>query len=398
MFKKSFVVFRNGVRFNLESPICILHTRTGCIPYLTNETFSYLDPNLFSKFFQLPISTVIDFVENFQSSSFDTSEIFALPNHSLVFSCLTDPTRPPINGYNTKQTVAFWRIGGKVDISPESYMNAIETLKPDIYQLLADGDVKKSDSRKRILKSIERSIRFLEDCIYRHKESTSLKESNFMCMLEGGFMLEERKHFIQLMLKKLNELDVDPWGFVFDGLFPEKFLDLETKTLIKSTADLLPSNKPIAVYGFGHPLAIINLLECGVSVFDSSYVTKVTEDHCAFVYKIPVNISSNGDSCTKCDFSKMINYKFIETISLADPTLACSFIPLVEGCTCYTCTNHTRAYIHHLVVTKEMLALVLLMLHNLHHFLTFFKRLQSLNSLSDLNLFQDHLFNLNVRS
>ncbi|KAG7273348.1 hypothetical protein CRUP_030246 [Coryphaenoides rupestris] len=40
------------------------------------------------------------------------------------------------------------------------------------------------------------------------------------------------------------------------------------------------------------------------------------------------------------------------------------FAPLVEGCGCYCCTHHQRAYVHHLLVTNELLAGVLLMLHN----------------------------------
>ena len=52
------------------------------------------------------------------------------------------------------------------------------------------------------------------------------------------------------------------------------------------------------------------------------------------------------------------------------------FHPLVEGCGCYCCKNHKRAYIHHLLVTNELLAGVLLMLHNTAHYLSFFKALR----------------------
>ena len=37
------------------------------------------------------------------------------------------------------------------------------------------------------------------------------------------------------------------------------------------------------------------------------------------------------------------------------------FKPIMEHCQCYSCLNHTRAYIHHLLVTKELLAHTLLM-------------------------------------
>lgn len=46
--------------------------------------------------------------------------------------------------------------------------------------------------------------------------------------------------------------------------------------------------------------------------------------------------------------------------------------PLVQGCSCFTCRNHSRAYIHHLLLTHEMLGGVLLEMHNTHWWLGFF--------------------------
>ena len=46
--------------------------------------------------------------------------------------------------------------------------------------------------------------------------------------------------------------------------------------------------------------------------------------------------------------------------------------PLLSGCACFTCARHTRAYVHHLLNTHEMLAGVLLDLHNMHHYQAFF--------------------------
>ena len=47
--------------------------------------------------------------------------------------------------------------------------------------------------------------------------------------------------------------------------------------------------------------------------------------------------------------------------------------PLLEGCKCYTCRTHTRAYVHHLLCEHELLSSALLYIHNLHHTLTFMK-------------------------
>jgi queuine tRNA-ribosyltransferase len=41
--------------------------------------------------------------------------------------------------------------------------------------------------------------------------------------------------------------------------------------------------------------------------------------------------------------------------------------PIEEGCSCYACTNYTRAYIRHLINAGEMLGAQLISIHNLHH-------------------------------
>ena len=46
--------------------------------------------------------------------------------------------------------------------------------------------------------------------------------------------------------------------------------------------------------------------------------------------------------------------------------------PLVEGCKCFTCRCHSRAYIHHLLLVHEMTAQILLELHNTHQMLEWF--------------------------
>jgi Queuine tRNA-ribosyltransferase len=44
--------------------------------------------------------------------------------------------------------------------------------------------------------------------------------------------------------------------------------------------------------------------------------------------------------------------------------------PLVSKCTCWTCTTYSRAYLYHLICAKELLAEVLLFIHNFHHLLS----------------------------
>lgn len=61
-------------------------------------------------------------------------------------------------------------------------------------------------------------------------------------------------------------------------------------------------------------------------------------------------------------------------------------MPLVEGCGCYCCRNHKRAYLHHLLVTNELLAGVLLMIHNTAHYHSFFCALREALATDKLDL------------
>ena len=51
--------------------------------------------------------------------------------------------------------------------------------------------------------------------------------------------------------------------------------------------------------------------------------------------------------------------------------------PIDEACMCYTCANFTRAYIRHLVMSKEILASTLLSLHNIHTLLTLAREMRA---------------------
>jgi queuine tRNA-ribosyltransferase len=58
-------------------------------------------------------------------------------------------------------------------------------------------------------------------------------------------------------------------------------------------------------------------------------------------------------------------------VDMWNPAHATDVSPLREGCTCYACTNHHRAYVQHLLAAKEMLGWVLLQIHN-HHVVDLF--------------------------
>lgn len=73
-------------------------------------------------------------------------------------------------------------------------------------------------------------------------------------------------------------------------------------------------------------------------------------------------------------------------INLKDKRYQDDFRPLVDGCGCYCCKNHQRAYLHHLLMTNELLAGVLLMIHNTAHYHGFFSALREALATDKLDL------------
>ena len=397
VMSSSFRFSRNNVGFDFHSPVLLLHTRTGCVPHLTVETLGYLDPTLYSNFYQLPVPSMMAFTDAIEQGG-GASECFALPRNSLTYATMEDWSKPRMSGYNTKSTVALWRTSGKLSVTPQMYMKFIEAVKPDFYQILADCDIVSTDTRKRILKSMDRSLHFVEECVDYHKECKVLEKTKFICSVVGGHLLEERKQYVKLLLEKLDELEADPWGFVVDTLPTEQVFDENMLSVLQATIEMLPQGKPVIVHGFGHPYVVALLVQCGVNVFDSSYITKLSESNLALVYHIPdLSLCNDGKNCSAIDDKPEFTDNFKETISLGDSKFSTSFSPLLEGCECYTCKHHTRAYIQHLVSVNEMLATTLLMLHNLHHHLKFFKSLGKIKTKSDFDVFYHQLFRLNSK-
>ena len=72
--------------------------------------------------------------------------------------------------------------------------------------------------------------------------------------------------------------------------------------------------------------------------------------------------------------------------------------PLDETCQCPTCRNFSRAYIHHLFKSQEMLAMRLTVMHNLFFFNTLFERIrEALDQGTFENFYKNNVVKLGLR-
>jgi len=113
-------------------------------------------------------------------------------------------------------------------------------------------------------------------------------------------------------------------------------------SILDYTLDMLPENKPRYVMGIGKPIDVIGAIKRGADMFDCVLPARYGRHGIAFA-------NENGQQ--------------IE-IKIRQEKYALDERPLQEGCNCYVCQNHTRAYLNHLTRTDEMLGCMLLTLHN----------------------------------
>ncbi len=117
--------------------------------------------------------------------------------------------------------------------------------------------------------------------------------------------------------------------------------------LVDFTTDFMPENKPRYLMGVGRPENILEAIERGIDMFD-----------CV----MPTRNARNANLFTSDGVLSMRNAQYKDDFRTID-----------EVCDCYTCKNYSRAYLRHLFIAKEILALELSSIHNLHFYLNLVK-------------------------
>lgn len=361
----------------LETPGPLLRSRGGAIPHLTNETLQYLDVG--NNSILIPFQHHSKQTEVLKAYKKGLSSFMGEKDRVSVLS-VQDPGEETKSGYNLNKGISVWSGCNRNIVELKSYMEFVGVAKPDLVVSFCDGDTPPSASQKRINKSAKKTLDFLDTFLQLKTENGEL---SVIGAIEGGRDTEIRK-FSAVETSKRN---VD--GFLLDGFhnngIPAETLKWnEIKEPFLEAIFHLPTDKPRFYFGPAPPDLVLDLVTAGIDVFDTSYPSLVTERDAFLVFNNKFIKDGNqemGDS--------NVPLKFEQNFESEDLRLAMR--PLVEGCSCYTCRNFTLAYLHHLVHVKEMLGKVLLSLHNLHHYFTFFKSVRQA-VLAD----QTHLFKKQV--
>jgi len=184
------------------------------------------------------------------------------------------------------------------------------------------------------VEALNRTHKWAERCL---KEITKLRKKYSDRPYQALFGVLQGANYEDLRrqtAKFLGGLDFDGYG-IGGAIEKEKIGEI-----VRWVNEELPTNKPKHMLGISEPDDIFEAIENGVDTFDCVSPTRVGRNGAFYTFKGRMNI-------------KGAKYRQ-------------DFAPLLESCDCYTCNNYSRAYIHHLFKSNEILALTLMSLHNEH--------------------------------
>jgi queuine tRNA-ribosyltransferase len=223
--------------------------------------------------------------------------------------------------------------GGERFIAPEESMAIQAALGSDI-ALAFDECTPYHADRDYTARSTERTHRWLDRCVEWHEREGPAEQALFG-IVQGGVYEDLRRASAEgVSAAAVDGLSI---GGTLGRSKPEMYgvLDL--------TVPHLPADAPKHLLGIGEPDDLVEGIGRGIDVFD-----------CA----VPTRLARHGMALAPLPESR---FRF----DLARAAHAPSEEPLVEGCPCPACANHSRAYLHYLVRGKELTGVRLLCLHNL---------------------------------
>jgi len=129
-----------------------------------------------------------------------------------------------------------------------------------------------------------------------------------------------------------------------------------TKQVINWIADLLPENKPRYTMGLGlKPSDVLSAITLGIDMFDCVAPTRLARNGALYTGKV---IIKNKEYFFESEYPN-------ERINIGNKQFETDAKPIDPDCDCDTCQHFTRAYLHHLFRSKELLYYSLASIHNL---------------------------------
>jgi queuine tRNA-ribosyltransferase len=181
-------------------------------------------------------------------------------------------------------------------------------------------------------KSTRKTIKWLKEC-----QKSFLNNGQSLFGIVQGSVYEDLR---QMCAREMTKLDLP--GYAIGGVSVGEGLEL-LKKVVSWTAPYLPEEKPRYLMGVGLPEDILESVERGIDMFDCVIPTRYARSATLFTRRGKIRVTNK-------------NYKR-------------DFFPVDPSCDCYTCSNFTRAYLHHLFAANEVVSAVLSAIHNVYFYM-----------------------------
>ncbi|GAB5350982.1 tRNA guanosine(34) transglycosylase Tgt [Qipengyuania sp. 483] len=222
--------------------------------------------------------------------------------------------------------------GSKHMLTPERSMEIQRLLGSDI--VMAFDECPRADRpRDEIAESMEMSMRWAKRSREGFDSGGEHAESAALFGIQQGALEEELR---KISAEKLSDIGFD--GYAIGGLAVGEGQEAMFATLDFAPGQL-PEDRPRYLMGVGKPDDLVGAVERGVDMFDCVLPSRSGRNGQAFTWNGPLNLR---------------NARFAEDQG-----------PLDERCGCDTCSTYTRAYLHHLVKSQEILGAMLMTEHNI---------------------------------
>jgi queuine tRNA-ribosyltransferase len=236
--------------------------------------------------------------------------------------------------------------GDKLFLSPEVSMQIQRVLNSDIVMQFDECTPYEIDGRPatqvEAAQSMRMSLRWAQRSTDEFRRGGN--PNALFGIVQGGMFEALRDE----SLAGLNQVGFD--GFAIGGLSVGEPKE-EMMRVLAHTGPRLPADKPHYLMGVGTPEDLVAGVASGIDMFD-----------CV----MPTRNARNGWLFTRFGDIKIKNARYKEDEK-----------PLDETCACYACSNFSRAYLHHLHRTGEILGARLNTIHNLHYYLQLMKEIRA---------------------
>ena len=205
--------------------------------------------------------------------------------------------------------------------------------------------------------AMDRTLAWAHRCIAEHRRLTVERGERPYQALFGVVQGAQYEDLRRQAARDIGALEFD--GFGIGGAIEKENM----AAIVRWVSEELPEGKPRHLLGIGEPRDFFTAIESGADTFDCVSPARVARNAALYTFEGRFNVNTSANRR--------------------------NFSPIDDECTCYTCRNYTRAYLHHAFKAKESIAATLATIHNEHFIVSLVDRIRRSIEVGEYVAFRD---------